>query len=96
LGTTAAFFRASGQLWSSCSIGGDRYAVELMRTWVAANRPDRASHRRDPPASLGFDGGCGDLVQSAVVFLGNPEYVCDLQPIDFAAVVASALLRSRR
>jgi pyruvate dehydrogenase (quinone)/pyruvate oxidase len=28
----------------------------------------------------------GQIKWAQMVFLGNPEYVCDLQPIDFAAV----------
>ena len=28
----------------------------------------------------------GQIKWEQMVFLGNPEYVCDLQPIDFAAV----------
>ena len=28
----------------------------------------------------------GQIKWEQLVFLGNPEYVCDLQPVDFAAV----------
>ncbi len=28
----------------------------------------------------------GQIKWEQMVFLGNPEYVCDLQPIDFAGV----------
>ena len=38
----------------------------------------------------------GQIKWEQMVFLGNPEYVCELQPIDFAAVAAGFGLKSFR
>jgi pyruvate dehydrogenase (quinone)/pyruvate oxidase len=38
----------------------------------------------------------GQIKWEQMVFLGNPEYVCDLQPIDFAAVAKGFGIKSYR